>query len=74
MPDDSTYHRSRRPEIILKQAVTGLRTLIEERGGIKGRMGDLLRDPVSQDSVLGFPLISVAEFPGFPVSIAEAKG
>jgi beta-glucosidase len=50
-----------------------LRALIEERGGIKGRMGDLLRDPVSQDSVLGFPLISVAEFPGFPVSIAEAK-
>jgi beta-glucosidase len=50
-----------------------LRTLIEERGGIKGRMGDLLRDPVSQDSVLGFPLISVAEFPGFPVSIAEAR-
>jgi beta-glucosidase len=50
-----------------------LRELIEERGGIKGRMGDLFSDPVSQDSVLGFPLISVIEFPGFPVSGEEAN-
>jgi beta-glucosidase len=50
-----------------------LRTLIEQRGGVKGRMGDLLSDPVSQDSVLGFPLISVTEFPGFPVAHQEAE-
>ena len=55
--------------------VTGpaLRKLIEERGGIKGRIGDLLSDPVSQDSVLGFPLISVTQFPGFPVSTEDAE-
>ena len=36
-------------------------------------MGDLLSDPVSQDSALVFPLISVAQFPGFPVSAEEAQ-
>ena len=50
-----------------------LRKLIEERGGIKGRVGDLLSDPVSQDSALMFPLISVTQFPGFPVSAEEAQ-
>ena len=55
--------------------VTGpaLRKLIEERGGIKGRIADLLSDPVSQDSALIFPLISVTQFPGFPVSAEEAQ-
>jgi beta-glucosidase len=50
-----------------------LRRLIEERGGIKGRVGDLLSDPVSQDSALSFPLISVTQFPGFPISIEDAQ-
>jgi beta-glucosidase len=50
-----------------------LRKLIKERGGIKGRIGDLLSDPVSQDSALIFPLISVADFPGFPISIEDAQ-
>jgi beta-glucosidase len=50
-----------------------LRQLIQERGGIKGRIGDLLSDPVSQDSALIFPLISVTQFPGFPVSTEEAQ-
>ena len=50
-----------------------LHKLIEERGGIKGRVGDLLSDPVSQDSALIFPLISVTQFPGFPVSAEEAQ-
>jgi beta-glucosidase len=50
-----------------------LRKLIEERGGIKGRLADLLSDPVSQDSALIFPLISVTQFPGFPVSAEEAQ-
>jgi len=50
-----------------------LHRLIKERGGIKGRVGDLLSDPVSQDSALIFPLISVTQFPGFPVSAEEAQ-
>ena len=50
-----------------------LRALIEERGGVKGRVGDLLSDPVSQDSALAFPLISVTQFPGFPVTAEEVE-
>jgi beta-glucosidase len=50
-----------------------LRKLIEERGGSKGRVGDLLSDPVSQDSALIFPLIGVTQSPGFPVSIEDAR-
>ena len=50
-----------------------LRKLIDERGGIKGRIGDLLSDPVSQDSALIIPLISLTEFPGFPISADEAR-
>jgi beta-glucosidase len=50
-----------------------LRKLIEERGGIKGRIGDLLSDPVSEDSALIFPLISVTQFPGFPISTEDAE-
>ncbi len=49
-----------------------LRGLIEERGGIKGRMGDLLADPVSRNSALGATLIGLCEFPGFPVTGDEA--
>jgi beta-glucosidase len=47
--------------------------LVEERGGIKGRIGDLLSDPLSQNSALIFPLISVTEFPGFPISTEDAQ-
>jgi hypothetical protein len=36
-------------------------------------MGDLLSDLVSQESALVFPLISVTQFPGFPVSAGEAQ-
>jgi beta-glucosidase len=50
-----------------------LQDLIEQRGGIKGRMGDLLSDPVSQDSALIVPLISVTEFPGFPLTSEDAE-
>ena len=35
-------------------------------------MGDLLSDPVSQDSALIVPLITVTEFPGFPVTSDDA--
>jgi len=50
-----------------------LRKVIEERGGIKGRIGDLLSDPVTKDSPLTFPLISVTQFPGFPISTEDAQ-
>jgi beta-glucosidase len=50
-----------------------LRRLIDERGGVKGRLGDLLSDPVSQDSALIIPMISVTQFPGFPISAEEAE-
>jgi beta-glucosidase len=33
-----------------------VRRLIDERGGVRGRIGDLLGDPVGRDSVLGNPL------------------
>ena len=36
-------------------------------------VGDLLGDLLSQDSALVFPLISVTQFPGFPVSAEEAQ-
>jgi beta-glucosidase len=49
-----------------------LRTLIEQRGGIKGRIGDLINDPVSADSALIVPMIGLTQFPGFPVSIEDA--
>ena len=47
--------------------------LIDQRGGIKGRMGDLLSDPVSRNSALIVPLISVTEFPGFPLTSEDAE-
>ena len=50
-----------------------LRKLIDERGGVKGRLGDLLSDPVSEDSALIIPMISVTQFPGFPISFHEAE-
>jgi beta-glucosidase len=50
-----------------------LRSLIDARGGVKGRMGDLLADPVSRASALGATLIGLCEFPGFPVTGDEAE-
>jgi beta-glucosidase len=44
-----------------------LRDLIAARGGLKGRMADLLADETGRDSVLGLPLLTLIEFPGFPV-------
>jgi beta-glucosidase len=50
-----------------------LRSVIDSRGGVKGRMGDLLADPVSRNSALGATLIGLCEFPGFPVTGEEAQ-
>jgi beta-glucosidase len=50
-----------------------LRRVIEERGGVRGRMGDLLGDPVGRDSVLGNPMVALSQFPGFPINEADAE-
>ena len=50
-----------------------LQDAIDQRGGLKGRIGDLLNDPVSRDSALIVPLISITEFPGFPLTSDEAE-
>lgn len=47
--------------------------LIERRGGIRGRMGDLLKDETGKASVLAFPLRALVEFPGFPVSLDDIE-
>jgi beta-glucosidase len=44
-----------------------LQSLIDERGGVRGRAGDLLNDPVGRKSILTVPLLGLARFPGFPV-------
>ena len=44
-----------------------LTDLIAAGGGLKGRMADLLADETGKDSVLGLPLLTLIEFPGFPV-------
>jgi beta-glucosidase len=45
--------------------------LLDERGGIRGRHADLLNDPVGRDSVLGNPMASLTQFPGFPLTEAD---
>ncbi|MEV5846145.1 glycoside hydrolase family 3 C-terminal domain-containing protein [Streptomyces sp. NPDC051985] len=41
--------------------------LIEERGGVRGRFGDLLSDEAGKHSVLANPVRQLIEFPGVPV-------
>lgn len=48
-----------------------LRGLFEARGGVRGRIGDLLADETGQDSVRATPIASIVEFPGVPVERAE---
>jgi beta-glucosidase len=50
-----------------------LARLIEGRGGIRGRMGDLLKDETGRASVLAFPLRALVEFPGFPVTLDDIE-
>jgi beta-glucosidase len=49
-----------------------LTELLAARGGLKGRMADLLSDETGKDSVLGVPLLSLTEFPGFPIDSEDA--
>ena len=51
-----------------------LRALFDSRGGVKGRIGDLLNDAIGSASVLGFPFATIIQFPGVPVSEEEAVG
>lgn len=44
-----------------------LKAIFEERGGLKGRINDLLSDAAGQGSVRSSPLASIAEFPGVPL-------
>ncbi len=44
-----------------------LKGIFEERGGLKGRINDLLSDKAGQGSVRSSPLVSIAEFPGVPL-------
>lgn len=57
----------------LDHPVSGLRlrALFEERGGLKGRISDLLSDEVGQHSVRSSPMASIAEFPGVPLNLHE---
>jgi beta-glucosidase len=44
---------------------------IERGGGLRGRLADLIVDPTGSESVLGLPLQTLVEFPGFPVKLAR---
>jgi beta-glucosidase len=45
-----------------------LQRLFDERGGARGRAGQLLADPVGRQSILAVPLLGLAQFPGFPLT------
>lgn len=48
-----------------------LAELLEQRGGIRGRMADLLGDEAGADSVLSVPLQTLIEMPGVPLDRAD---
>ncbi|WIE70422.1 glycoside hydrolase family 3 protein [Curtobacterium sp. MCJR17_020] len=48
-----------------------LTALIDERGGLGGRIGDLYADEAGRDSAVGFPLATIVEFPGVPLVAAD---
>lgn len=50
-----------------------LMDLIDSRGGMKGRLADLIGDPTGQDSARGFPLVTVTQFPGVPLSEEDVE-
>ncbi|WIY00993.1 glycoside hydrolase family 3 C-terminal domain-containing protein [Amycolatopsis mongoliensis] len=52
---------------------TALWELLEERGGARGRMGDLLSDEAGRRAVLGSPLKGLLEFPGIPLDDADVE-
>ncbi|SCB36454.1 glycoside hydrolase family 3 C-terminal domain-containing protein [Rhizobium hainanense] len=50
-----------------------LQAIFDSRGGLRGRMGDLMSDPAGRDSARGIPLASIAEFPGVPIDMEEIE-
>jgi beta-glucosidase len=58
-----------------KHALLGprLELLIEQRGGVRGRAGDLLGDPVGRRSILTVPMVGLAQFPGFPLDANDVR-
>jgi beta-glucosidase len=50
-----------------------LEKLLASRGGIRGRMADLLSDETGRDSVLEVPLQTLLEFPGVPLTASDAQ-
>jgi beta-glucosidase len=44
-----------------------LKALLDARGGVKGRIGDLLSDEAGRNSVRSSPMASIVEFPGVPL-------
>jgi beta-glucosidase len=47
--------------------------IFKSRGGVKGRVGDLLADEAGQDSVRGIPLGTIADFPGVPLELHDIE-
>ncbi|WP_205754015.1 beta-glucosidase family protein [Arthrobacter nitrophenolicus] len=81
-PVDVPAHRVARPLTVWStfgewqndpEAHARLARLIENRGGIRGRMADLLEDETGRASVLSFPLRALVEFPGFPVELDDVE-
>jgi beta-glucosidase len=50
-----------------------LRAIFDKRGGVKGRIGDLLSDQGTSGSVRGIPLGTVADFPGVPIELSDIE-
>jgi beta-glucosidase len=46
--------------------------MIDERGGLRGRIGDLYQDEAGQNTVRGIPLLTILQLPGIPFSEKEA--
>lgn len=50
-----------------------LQALFQQRGGARGRAGQLLADPVGRQSILAVPLLGLSQFPGFPISERDVQ-
>lgn len=46
--------------------------MIDERGGLRGRIGDLYQDEAGRSTVRGIPLLTILQLPGIPFSEKEA--
>jgi beta-glucosidase len=46
--------------------------LIDERGGLRGRIGDLYHDEAGRGTVRGIPLLTILQLPGIPFTEEEA--